>query len=115
MEHLFPVALHGLSYVLAAHHLKEAILVALIHKLKTGGSPIPIPERSRRERDALNNIISACILQHTLNHWVGQFENIPFGIVKNMQDVFQDEKAKSLLLKETIEGVETVRVKTALV
>jgi hypothetical protein len=32
-----------------------------------------------------------------------------------MQEVFQDEKAKEMLLNEVIEGVETVRVKTALV
>ena len=183
-----PVALID---VLAAHHLKEAILVALIHQLKTGEGKhisvslyesamaslanqatnwlmeghIPQPMGTQHpniapygdmyttmdgkllvlaigseqqfenlctvlniasdgyetnvqrlsNRDALNKIISACIVQHTLSHWVAKFENIPFGIVKNMEAVFQDEQAKALLLRETIEGVETVRVKTALV
>jgi len=183
-----PVALID---VLAAHHLKEAILVALINKLKTGEGKhievslyesamaslanqatnwlmeghIPQPMGTKHpniapygdmystkdgkllvlaigsdqqyeklctvlnipmegyetnvqrlsNRENLNNIISACIIQNNLSHWVDQFDNIPFGIVKNMEEVFQDEQAKSLLLKETIEGVETVRVRTALV
>lgn len=69
------------------------------------------------KREALNSKISECIAQKTSNHWVSKFElrNIPYGIVKNMQEVFQDKKAKKMLLNEIIEGVETVRVKTALV
>ncbi len=183
-----PVALID---VLAAHHLKEAILVALIHKLTTGeGKHITIslfesamaslvnqatnwlmeghiPQRlgtqhpniapygdmfttkdgkllvlaigsdqqfenlcsllsidnkgyetnlqRLSDRDALNRKIGERIGQKTLGYWASKFDKIPFGVVKNLQEVFQDEKAKKLILSETIEGVETVRVKTALV
>lgn len=185
-----PVALID---VLAAHHLKEAILYALINKLRTGEGKhvkvslyesalaslanqatnwlmekhIPQPMGTQHpniapygdmyhtldgkllvlavgsdkqfenlssllgieldefgtnaqrlaKREALNSIISECVVQKTSDYWVAELEqrNIPYGIVKNMEEVFQDEKAKKMLLNEVIEGVETVRVKTALV
>lgn len=185
-----PVALID---VLAAHHLKEAILCAIINKLQTGDGKhikvslyesalaslvnqatnwlmeehIPQPMGTQHpniapygdmyrttddkllvlaigsdkqfenlssvlnikldafktnaqrlsKREALNSLINESIAQKTSSHWVSTFErsNIPYGIVKNMQEVFQDEKAKKMLLNEVIEGVETVRVKTALV
>ncbi len=67
--------------------------------------------------EILNSTINDCTVQNTSKYWVAQLEvrNIPYGIVKNMQDVFKDKKANTLLLKEDIEGVETVRVKTALI
>jgi crotonobetainyl-CoA:carnitine CoA-transferase CaiB-like acyl-CoA transferase len=185
-----PVALID---VLAAHHMKEAILCALINKLKTGEGQhismslyecalaslanqatnwlmeghIPQPmgtlhpniapygdmyrtkddrllvlaigsdkqfdnlcsllniecdefrtnAQRLSKRETLNSKISACVAQEVSSYWVSKLEqrNIPYGIVKNMQDVFEDNKAKKMLLREVIEGVETVRVKTALV
>ncbi|WP_190809430.1 CaiB/BaiF CoA-transferase family protein [Flagellimonas sp. S3867] len=69
------------------------------------------------KREALNSKISECIVQKTSRHWVSNLElrNIPYGIVKNMREVFEDRNAKKMLLHEIIEGFETVRVKTALV
>lgn len=69
------------------------------------------------KRKNLNKKISTCIAQKTSNFWVSNLDkrNIPYGIVKNMQEVFNDKKAKTMLLHEVIEGVDTVRVKTALV
>ncbi len=185
-----PVALID---ILAAHHLKEAILYALINKLNTGKGKhikvslyesalaslanqatnwlmeghIPQPMGTQHpniapygdmyttkdgkllvlaigsdkqfenlcillridfdefgtnaqrvsEREALNSKISECIVQKTSSYWVSKLDqrNIPYGIVKNMQEVFKNEKAKKMLLHEVIEGIETVRVKTALV
>jgi crotonobetainyl-CoA:carnitine CoA-transferase CaiB-like acyl-CoA transferase len=185
-----PVALID---VLAAHHLKEAILCAIINKLNTGKGKhikvslyqsalaslanqatnwlmeahIPQPMGTQHpniapygdmystrdgkklvlaigsdkqfeslcsllsiefaefgtnaqrlsKREALNSKIGECIVQKTSSYWAAEFElsNIPYGIVKNMQEVFQDEEAKKMLLNERMEGVETVRVKTALV
>lgn len=185
-----PVALID---VLAAHHLKEAILIALLNKQRTGNgkhieislydcalaslanqatnwlmeSHIPKPMGTQhpniapygdmyktkddkflvlaiasdirfeglcgllkievkgyktnlerlRSRATLNHVIGQCIRQNTSTHWASKFEveNIPYGIVKNMQEVFQDEKAKQMLLEERIEGVATIRVKTALI
>lgn len=185
-----PVALID---VLAAHHLKEAILYAIINKLSTGKGKhikvslyesalaslanqatnwlmeghIPQPMGTQHpniapygdmyntldgkllvlaigsdkqfehlcsllniefdefgtnaqrlaKREALNSKISECVVQKPSTFWITELElrNIPYGIVKNMQEVFQDEKARKMLLNESIEGVETVRVKTALV
>ncbi len=185
-----PVALID---VLAAHHLKEAILCAIINKLNTGKGKhikvslyesalaslanqatnwlmeghIPLPMGTQHpniapygdmyrtkdgkllvlaigsdkqfenlcillgiefngfgtnaqrvsKRETLNHGISECIIQKTSRYWVSNLEprNIPYGIVKNMQEVFKDKKAKKMLLHEVIEGTETVRVKTALV
>ena len=42
-------------------------------------------------------------------------ENIPFGIVRNMQEVFESPLAKRLILEEEIQGIKTQRVKTALI
>lgn len=185
-----PVALID---ILAAHHLKEAILCAIIGKLKTGKGKhikvslyesalaslanqatnwlmeahIPQPmgtqhpniapygdmyktkdrkllvlaigsdkqfenlcillgikfgefgTNSQRvsKREALNRKIGECIVQKTSSYWVSNLEqrNIPYGIVKNMQEVFKEKKAKKMLLHEVIEGIETIRVKTALI
>ncbi|MEM8510340.1 MAG: CaiB/BaiF CoA-transferase family protein [Bacteroidota bacterium] len=185
-----PVALID---ILAAHHLKEAILYALINKLTTGKGKhikvslyesalaslanqatnwlmeqhIPQPMGTQHpniapygdmyrtedgkllvlavgsdkqfenlssllriefdafgtnaqrvaKREALNVKISECIVQKTASYWVAHLErsNIPYGIIKNMQEVFNDRKAKKMLLHEVIEGIETVRVKTALI
>ena len=185
-----PVALID---VLAAHHLKEAILCALINKLHTGKGKhikvslyesalaslanqatnwlmeghIPQPMGTQHpniapygdmyvtedgkllvlaigsdkqfedlcvllklnvegfatnaqrvtNRESLNRNIGDGIAQKTASFWVSNLEkgNIPYGIVKNMQEVFEDGKAKKMLLHEVIEGIETVRVKTALV
>jgi crotonobetainyl-CoA:carnitine CoA-transferase CaiB-like acyl-CoA transferase len=185
-----PVALID---ILAAHHLKEAILCALIHKLQTGEGKhiqislyesalaslanqatnwlmeghIPQPMgtqhpniapygdmyatqdgkllvlavgsdkqfeglclvlgvdmdafRTNAERLAkraeLNSAIGERIVRQPASYWSGEFErrNIPYGVVKNMAEVFGDTRARKMLLKEEIEGVSTVRVRTALV
>ncbi|MCA0133531.1 CaiB/BaiF CoA transferase family protein [Winogradskyella alexanderae] len=185
-----PVALID---VLAAHHLKEAILCAIINKLNTGKGKhikislyqsalaslanqatnwlmenhIPQPMGTQHpniapygdmyktkdgkllvlaigsdkqfenlcillkieldefrtndqrvaKREALNRKISEYMIQKTSNYWVSHLDkrNIPYGIVKNMQEVFEDRKAQKMLLHEDIEGIETVRVKTSLV
>jgi crotonobetainyl-CoA:carnitine CoA-transferase CaiB-like acyl-CoA transferase len=69
------------------------------------------------KREMLNSKISDCIAQELADYWISELEqrNIPHGIVKNMKDVFEDEKAKKMLLHDVIEGVDTVRVKTALI
>jgi crotonobetainyl-CoA:carnitine CoA-transferase CaiB-like acyl-CoA transferase len=70
-----------------------------------------------QQRDVLNAKIGERIFQESSKYWITNFEknNIPYGIVKNMQDVFRDSKAKKMLLHDVIEEVETVRVKTALI
>lgn len=40
-------------------------------------------------------------------------KKIPVGIINNMQEVFEQENAQKLLLRETVNGVESIRPKTA--
>jgi crotonobetainyl-CoA:carnitine CoA-transferase CaiB-like acyl-CoA transferase len=185
-----PVALID---VLAAHHLKEAILCALIHRMKTdSGTEIKISlydcaiaslinqatnwlmqkhipkrigtqhpnispygdmfltldekylvlaigsdkqferfaklldiedskyttnEKRLVNREALNQLIGRKIDQKNSEYWADHLtkNDIPFGLVKNMQEVFDDERAKRLLIFEENEGIYTVRPKTALI
>ena len=69
------------------------------------------------QRKALNSRINEHISQKSSEYWVSNLEqrNIPYGIVKNMKEVFNDDRANKLLLHEDIEGVKTIRVKTALI
>lgn len=179
--------------ILASHHLKEAILCAIINKLKTGkgkhieislynsalaslanqatnwlmaghipeamGSQHPniVPygnlyltkdnkflvlavgtdkqfeklcsllllpiagfetnEQRLMQRKTLNRMIGDCFKTETANYWSSNLERstIPYGVVKNMKEVFQDEKSKNMLISENIEGLEAIKVKTALV
>ncbi|WP_223198173.1 CaiB/BaiF CoA transferase family protein [Maribacter arenosus] len=185
-----PVALID---ILASHHMKEAILCAIINKLKTGkgkhieislynsalaslanqatnwlmaghipeamGSQHPniapygdlyltkdntfivlavgtdkqfiklcsllqLPiagfetnEQRLMQRKILNSMIGDCFKTETAKYWSAKLErsNIPYGVVKNMKEVFQDEKSKNMLVSENIEGLEAIKVKTALI
>jgi len=42
------------------------------------------------------------------------FKNVPCGKIKNLEEVFEDQKAKDLILTEEIEGKTTKRVKAAI-
>jgi crotonobetainyl-CoA:carnitine CoA-transferase CaiB-like acyl-CoA transferase len=66
-------------------------------------------------REQLNDLLQEVIAQHVSKYWETLFtqQHIPFGIVKNMQDVFATNEARQLILHEKIEGVKTQRVKTA--
>ena len=185
-----PVALID---ILASHHMKEAILCAIINKLKTGkgkhieislynsalaslanqatnwlmaghipeamGSQHPniapygdlyltkdntfivlavgtdkqfiklcsllqLPiagfetnEQRLMQRKTLNRMIGDCFKTETVKYWSATLKrsNIPYGVVKNMKEVFQDEKSKNMLISENIEGLEAIKVKTALI
>ena len=185
-----PVALID---ILASHHMKEAILCAIINKLKTGkgkhieislynsalaslanqatnwlmaghipeamGSQHPniapygdlyltkdntfivlavgtdkqfiklcsllqLPiagfetnEQRLMQRKSLNIMIGDCFKTERANYWSATLKrnNIPYGVVKNMKEVFQDEKSKNMLISENIEGLEAIKVKTALI
>jgi crotonobetainyl-CoA:carnitine CoA-transferase CaiB-like acyl-CoA transferase len=40
--------------------------------------------------------------------------NVPIGMIKNLQEVFEDKQAQRLILEEEIEGMKTKRVATAI-
>jgi crotonobetainyl-CoA:carnitine CoA-transferase CaiB-like acyl-CoA transferase len=66
-------------------------------------------------REKLNEILQLVFKRSESTYWESEFLNhhIPFGLVKNMKDVFESENARKLILKENLEGVDTQRVKTA--
>lgn len=65
-------------------------------------------------RDLLNKLTGTAIAEKDSVYWQNTFTqlNIPFGLVKNMQEVFADETARQLILEETIDGLQTKRTKT---
>lgn len=66
-----------------------------------------------QNRGELDKILSVCFLEKTAKEWDEEFlkAGIPGGMVRNMNEVFEDDEAKALLLKENINGVDTTRVK----
>jgi hypothetical protein len=50
-----------------------------------------------------------------VGYWVEKFDaqHIPYGIVRNFQEVFDSPNAKDLILEEVQEGVHTRRVRSA--
>ena len=38
--------------------------------------------------------------------------NVPAGKVKNLKEVFEDEKARGLILEEDIDGIKTRRIRS---
>jgi len=59
-------------------------------------------------------VLEKRIQQKSANEWMYLFEanEVPAGIVKNMQQVFEHPLAQKMIKTETIEGVETKRVST---
>lgn len=71
-----------------------------------------------------NRVKHRAELIETLNQVIGQYEiydleklfrmhGIPYGRVKNMEEVFQEKLAQALVIEDTIDGQKAKRVKTA--
>ncbi len=101
--------------VLAIGSDKQFENLCMLFGIAVGEFKINVQRVAKRE--VLNQQISDHIAKETSEYWITHFEqrNIPYGIVKNMEEVFNDSQAKKMLLHEVKEGVDTVRVKTALV
>jgi crotonobetainyl-CoA:carnitine CoA-transferase CaiB-like acyl-CoA transferase len=70
-----------------------------------------------KNRKELESILKAILLKHQSNELMKLFiqKDIPAGIIKTLQDVFEEEESQSLILEEQtteFEGL-TKRVKTA--
>lgn len=67
-------------------------------------------------RDILNNFLKEPISSFEANELIKKFleNNVPAGIVKNMQEVFENPLADKLIIKEKIEGVNTKKLKTCI-
>lgn len=89
--------------------------LAKIMKLNTSG--FETNQQRLGDRSKLNSLLSEQFCKHSASHWNQELKSndIPFGQIKNMQEVFEDEKSQSMILEETIEGIETKRVRTALI
>lgn len=67
-------------------------------------------------RKELDIALKPYFLKHTKNEFMEKAIglNIPAGVVNNIKQVFDGDKAQKLVLSEEIEGVNTKRVKTAI-
>lgn len=69
-----------------------------------------------KNREALYNELQTAVSNLNGNELYAELnrKKVPIGIIKNLQQVFDDPKAKKLLLEQDIEGVKTIRVATAI-
>jgi crotonobetainyl-CoA:carnitine CoA-transferase CaiB-like acyl-CoA transferase len=67
-------------------------------------------------RTDLYNELKVFFNKKTKNELMTQFLelNIPVGVINNLKEVFDNKNAQDLILEETIDGVNTKRVKTAI-
>lgn len=85
-----------------------------------------IPELSRNpdfstnrsrvtHREQLNDVIAREISRQNGTHWEQLFlsEQIPFGLIRDMQEVFTNPQSQKLILEEVTESTRTQRVKNA--
>ena len=70
-----------------------------------------------KHREKLQNILQNFFGTVRSDEIEKQFlkENIPFGIVKNLSEVFDTTAANRMIIDEDIDGIKTRRVKTALI
>lgn len=90
-------------------------LLEVLNLLSLKNEPRFVNNKNRVENRAiLNTYLSKVIHSNSAAHWDRLFkqENIPAGIVKNMQEVFEHQASKKLLLSETIENTKTRKLKT---
>ncbi len=66
-------------------------------------------------RKDLSDDLKPFFKQKTKNELMTKFLefNIPVGLINNLKEVFENPKAKNLILEEEIEGIQTKRVRTA--
>jgi len=66
-------------------------------------------------RIALSNDLTPYFRSDTKTNLLHKFiaKGVPAGSINNLEEVFEDMNAQNLILEETIEGVQTKRIKTA--
>lgn len=77
-------------------------------------SPFSTNQQRVQNRAELQSIIETEIATQPLSYWEDRFNElkVPFGVVRNFPEVFEQQAAKDLLINEVQEGVHTTRVKT---
>lgn len=65
-------------------------------------------------REALTAILAEQFLKKNLSEWSSLLleQHVPFGQIKDLQAVFEEEQARKMILEQDIEGIPTKRVKT---
>jgi crotonobetainyl-CoA:carnitine CoA-transferase CaiB-like acyl-CoA transferase len=92
------------------------VLLRLLKLEKYSNDPLLVNNAIRvKNREYLSKLLTPAFLQWNSDELMRTFheEQIPGGLVLNMKEVFEQEKAQRLLLKENIDGQPTQRVKTA--
>ena len=74
-------------------------------------------EKRINTRDVLNQKLSDIFELNDSDYWEELFlrNNIPFGIIKSLKEVFENEDARQLILKHSIDGQSVVSLKTAFI
>lgn len=65
-------------------------------------------------RIELSEVLAPAFLQQDSNYWNERFieANVPAGIIKSMDEVFNNESAEDMILHENVNGLDTKRVKS---
>jgi len=69
-----------------------------------------------KNRDVLENILKNEIIKHNANDLIPKLHQlfVPVAKINSIDEVFKNEDAQDLIISETIDGVETKRVKTVI-
>ncbi len=87
--------------------------VLKVKKLSKKGQFLTNAERVKN-RVELKSILLPTFATETRDFWLQKLyaKSVPVGSIRNMEEVFSDEKAKEMILEEMQEGLMTKRVKT---
>ena len=93
------------------------LLCAVLPPLKANYERFKSNALRLKNRESLNTIIAASIVEYESKIIEKLFleKGIPFGLVKNLEEVFSQESAKKLIRNDKIEGCNTQGVKTLLI
>ena len=100
--------------ILAAGTEKQFVSLLKILNKKEIPSTFLTNKLRVKNRVRLNSFLALEIGKITANKFISDcyLENVPVGKIKSLNEVFEQPTATKLILNETVEGVETKRVKT---
>lgn len=100
--------------ILAAGTEKQFISLLKILDKKEIPSTLLTNKLRVKNRVKLNSFLALEIGKITVDKFISDcyLENVPVGKIKSLNEVFEKPKATKLILNETVEGIETKRVKT---
>jgi crotonobetainyl-CoA:carnitine CoA-transferase CaiB-like acyl-CoA transferase len=112
------VAKDGISMVLAVGSQSQFLSLLRVLDLEILAEDVRFKNNANRveNRKVLQELLqSACSTLYGMDLYQELLANkVPTGLIKNLKQVFDSAEAKSLLLNQQIEGMETTRVATAI-